>query len=252
MRCLARLMRWAIVASGTRNALAISRGGQAADRAQRQRDLRRPATAPDGSTGTAASACRRASARRSSSGAGATSSSAGTAAAAASSRRRRASSLRSSSVSRRDGDRDQPAARVVGHALARPLHARPPAAPPARRPRTRRSGRSGGRARRGPAAPARAAGPRRAASRRSHLRRRPSSMSGRTSTGAKRAIGQRRGDLERPLEALAVDDDVAGELLLGLGERPVGDRRRAVDAGGPSWRSTGRPAPRRRPARPTR
>ena len=39
--CLARLMRWAIVASGTRNAVRDLGGGEAADRAQRQRELRR-------------------------------------------------------------------------------------------------------------------------------------------------------------------------------------------------------------------
>ena len=38
---LALLMRWAIVASGTRYACAISRGGEAADGPQRQRDGRR-------------------------------------------------------------------------------------------------------------------------------------------------------------------------------------------------------------------
>ena len=109
-------MRCAIVASGTRNArgdLAVVRpptarrvsaicdgGGErgvAAQEQQRQRVVlvgRRLAPA-----GTAPAAPPRVS-----------------------SRRRRACSLRSSSVSRRDGDGDQPAARVVGHALARPLH----------------------------------------------------------------------------------------------------------------------------------
>ena len=41
MRCFARLIRCAIVASGTRNALGDLAGGQPADRAQRQRDRRR-------------------------------------------------------------------------------------------------------------------------------------------------------------------------------------------------------------------
>ena len=39
-RCLARLMRCAMVASGTKNAWAISVGRQTAHRAQRQRELR--------------------------------------------------------------------------------------------------------------------------------------------------------------------------------------------------------------------
>ena len=41
-------------------------------------------------------------------------------------------------------------------------------------------------------------------------------MSGRTSTGVKRALGQRAGDLGRALDALAVDDEIAAEVLLGL------------------------------------
>ena len=41
MLCLARLMRWAMVASGTRKALAICGRGQAADGAQGERELRR-------------------------------------------------------------------------------------------------------------------------------------------------------------------------------------------------------------------
>ena len=40
IRCFARLIRWAIVASGTRNAFAISAGPQPADRAERERQLR--------------------------------------------------------------------------------------------------------------------------------------------------------------------------------------------------------------------
>ena len=59
----------------------------------------------------------------------------------------------------RDGD--QPAARVVRYAVARPTVRRPRSAPPAPRPRRCRNARSGVPARRGPAAPARAAGPRR-------------------------------------------------------------------------------------------
>ena len=41
MRCFARLIRCAIVASGTRNALAISAGREPAHRPQRERELRR-------------------------------------------------------------------------------------------------------------------------------------------------------------------------------------------------------------------
>ena len=45
MRCLARLMRLAMVSSGTRNARGDLGGGQAADRAQGQRDRRARAPA---------------------------------------------------------------------------------------------------------------------------------------------------------------------------------------------------------------
>ena len=64
---------------------------------------------------------------------------------------------------------------------------------------------------------------------RAHISAPAASMSGRTSSGVKRALGPARGDLGRALGALAVDDEVAGQVLLGLGERAVGDRRRAVD-----------------------
>ena len=59
------------------------------------------------------------------------------------------------------GGLDQPAAGAVRDAVPRPVHRTPRAAPPGRHPRRRRSRRTCGRARRGPAARARAAGPRR-------------------------------------------------------------------------------------------
>ena len=57
-------------------------------------------------------------------------------------------------------DRDEPRARIVGDALLRPLLRRRDAAPPARRPRTPRTARAGARACRAPAAPARGGAPR--------------------------------------------------------------------------------------------
>ena len=101
MLCLARLMRWAMVASGTRKALAIcavvrpptarrvSASCDAGERAGWQQRMSRV------SVSSCSGAC-------SSPGAGAKASSAGTCAAAVSSRRRRACSLRSWSVSRRE------------------------------------------------------------------------------------------------------------------------------------------------------
>ena len=120
MRCLARLIRRVMVASGTRNARAISAvvspptarrvsaiceagdsdGWQHRNsRMSVSSDVRRPAGRPAGASHCSGRIHR----------------------ATASSRRRRACSLRSRSVSRRDGDRDQPAARVVRDAVARPL-----------------------------------------------------------------------------------------------------------------------------------
>ena len=65
-------------------------------------------------------------------------------------------------------------------------------------------------------------------------------MSGRTSTRPIAGVGPARGDLGRPLVALALDHAVAGEVLLGLHERPVGHRRHAVaDAHRPGGRRVG-------------
>ena len=91
-------------------------------------------------------------------------------------------------------DRDQPASRVVRDAVRRPLGRRPRAAPPAPRPRRCRSARSAGPARRGPAAPAGAAGPRRRRPARTVLRA-PARR------GPRRSAGRRR--TPRPARARA-------------------------------------------------
>ena len=188
-----------MVASGTRNAAGDLRGGEPADRAQRERELRRGRRAPDGSTGRAGSSV--------SSWSGAPSSGAATTArrpggaASASSRRRRA--LGAAQLVDQPPRRDRDAARPAGgRAARRPATApRRRAAPPAPRPRTRRSARSGGPARRGPAARARAAGPRRARrpSRRPSIVIVPaaSCISGRTSTLTDPGERHPRRDLER-------------------------------------------------------
>ena len=133
------------------------------------------------------------------------------------------------------GDLDQPAARVVGHAFARPLHRR-------REQRFLHRVLGGGEV--AEAADHRA----------EHLRRQLAQqvLAGdvqpavrHTSTGGAlitsrtsmrhvqrdaalaRRRGGPRGDLVGPLGALDVDDPVAGEELLGLGERTVGDLGRA-------------------------
>ena len=124
--------------------------------------------------------------------------------------------------------------------------ARPPrSTPPGRRPRRRRSRRTGGRARRGPAAPARAAGPRHGG----RAQRPPPACSRNAvhlgSVGRARSITCRtwigcwigtpsgprhgrdpRGNLDRALLGFHVDDLVAGQPLLELLERPVRDHRR--------------------------
>ena len=122
MLCLARLMRCAMVVSGTRKARAISAVVQPADRAQCERELRRRR---EGGMGAEEEQGQRVvffgATRDRRPEAGSKCSSAGTCAAAVSSRRRRAWSLRSSSVSRRGRHRDQPATWVLGDALIRPL-----------------------------------------------------------------------------------------------------------------------------------
>ena len=54
------------------------------------------------------------------------------------------------------------------------------------------------------------------------------SISGRTSSGEKRALGHRSAISAARSALVAVDDQIA-QALLGLGERTVGDGRRAVD-----------------------
>ena len=115
--------------------------------------------------------------------------------------RRRAASLRQISISRRDGHRDQPAPRVgrqppTGHCGAAASSASCTASSAARRSR-----RAGARARRGPAAPARAAGPRpgRSFAGRRVVHDRPHLDRGRTALDL-RDLG---GDLDRALPARA-------------------------------------------------
>ena len=147
-----------------------------------------------------------------------------------------------------------------------PASAWPPrAAPPGPRPRRRRSRRTGGRARRGPAAPARAAGPRRrgvvhavaALSTRSRSSA-GRSITWRTSIGccdrhARRARARPRACAAISIarsSRLDVDDPVAGQQLLGLRERAVGDHRRADAVGRDDLGQLGPgQALRRRPAR---
>ena len=119
MLCFARLIRCAIVASGTRNALRDLGGRQAADRAQRQRDRRRRrqrgmaaheeqdervVLLGVASSSAAARSARSACTRPTTS--------------LAPAARDLAADVIGHAPRR---DLDQPAARVVGHALARPL-----------------------------------------------------------------------------------------------------------------------------------
>ena len=157
--------------------------------------------------------------------------------AARSSRRRRASSRRYWSTMRRDATRMSHAERVVGLAVGRATWSRPRAAPPAPRPPRRRSRRSGGRPHRGPAARARAAGPR-CSWRRAHTSGSGAPITWRTSMGSRIGTPFGPGAADacaaismRPIERLDVDHPVAGEQLLGLGVRAVGDHRRADAVG---------------------
>ena len=161
MLALARLIRCAMVASGTRNAAAISA-------VVRPPTARRVSASCDGAD---SAGWQHRNSRVSVSSGVRTGLAARTSSAAAGSSRRRPGALAAPVVdqpARRDGD----AARPAGcPAPRRPATAAPPpAAPPGPRPRRRRTGRAGAPARRGPAAPARAAGPR-SAGRGSHLRR---------------------------------------------------------------------------------
>ena len=230
---LARLIRCAIVASGTRNAARDLGGRQAADRPQRQRDRRRGrerrVAAQEqqqqrvvGSARASAGARSVRDARR------------------ASSRRRRASSLpdRRSAAGPRPGS----ASRAGCPGTPRPATASPPpAAPPAPRPRP--SSKS--------PVPAddhaedlrrerRAAGPRRLVRVPSRARPRAAApITGRTSIGMLSGAPSTPGAADAlaaisyaRLGGSTVDDPEADQELLRLRERPVGD-------GGPpsSWRT---------------
>ena len=112
MDCLARLILAAMVASGTRNARAIS----AVVRPPTARSVRAVWEA------AVSAGWQHRNSRTSVSSVSGTSSGDASAVAAADSRSRRAWSLRIRSISRRDATVGQPAARVVRHSLGRPLH----------------------------------------------------------------------------------------------------------------------------------
>ena len=122
MLCLARLIRCAMVASGTRNAFAISRRRQAADGAQRQRDRRRGRqrrmTAHEQQHERVVGIDRRA--RCTSAGATTTGSLVGHDSLAMAPRDLAAHVIGHAP----QRDVDQPAARIVGNAVARPLRRR--------------------------------------------------------------------------------------------------------------------------------
>ena len=185
--CLARLMRWAIVASGTRKAAAIS----AVVRPPTARNVR---ATWDG--GVSAGWQHRNSSRSESSVRGGSSSGApldasGSAPAVTTTSRRRRAAAAQLVRQPAPGDRQQPRPRVRRNAVARATAPTPPGAPPGRRPRTRRTCHAGARASRGPAARVAAARPRPARSRRDHSLLADSSINGRISTEPIR--GERHG-----------------------------------------------------------
>ena len=224
----ARLMRWAIVASGTRNAAAISRvvspptarrvSGIAVAGAQRrvaahehhdQRVVGARAPASGGSIGGRRGEVLPTAPGRRPGGAG--------------------------RPCRRDATRIEPAERVVAARRRPATRSRRRAAPPGPRPRRRRSRRTGGRPRRGPAARARAAGPR--PGRRSRLAHavgggaRPSPRAPRcgawTGTPFGPGAAESRAAISTARSSVSTSiDAVAGDQLLGLGVRTVGDDRR--------------------------
>ena len=160
-------------------------GREAADGAERRARAATAATAPDGSRGRATSACRPvapASARRRRRLVGVDGAERVLAATA-----RLVAAQLVGQPARRDRDQPRRAGCRVRPSLG-PLHAQRRGAPPAPRPRRRRSDRSDARARRGPAARARAAGPR-SSVRGSRVRPARSCISGRTSTLPIRANG---------------------------------------------------------------
>ena len=164
MRCLARLMRCAIVASGTRKARAISAVRQPADRAQRQRNRgrrrqrrmttheeeRQRVVTIERAEYADARAELDAHGRRRLDGLVTARGSVSFAAAA----RGFAAHVIGHAPRRHV---NQPAARIVRQTIARPLQRPRRAALPARRPRRPRSRETAARSRRAPAAPARAA-----------------------------------------------------------------------------------------------
>ena len=234
-------MRWAIVASGTRKARAISA-------VVRPPTARRVSASCDGgesagwqhrNSSVSVSSCRAARSRRRSARRGVV------AARSSSSRRRRALVAAQLVGQPPRRHRDQPRRRVVGSSLGRPLHRRGEQRLLHRVLARRRSGRSGARARRGPAAPARAAGPRRG---RGAVTRRPaaSCISGRTSTWPNAGERHPGRDLERPLQALdsrRCRSCPGTPWPRGTGRRSPPARRRR---GARSWPSPGRPRRRRR------
>ena len=211
MRCLARLMRCAIVDSGTRNARAISA-------VVRPPTARSVSASCDGAESdgwqhrnSRVSVSSAAGVAQASSAAGATVPSDGRSdrvGVLAPPARRLAAHVVGHPPGRHG---HEPAPRVGGDAVGSGHCAAPrPRAPPAPRPRRRRTAGSGARARRGPAARARAAGPRRSA---------PGAPTGPGSHVVRRLVHERPdldppdrgerdagGDLERPLLAVDVDD----------------------------------------------
>ena len=159
------------------------------------------------------------------------------------------------------GDLDQPAARIVGHALARPLQRRRESASctassaAAKSPKRRTTAPSTcGASSRSRCSPVvhRVGGRRHASRRRAHhLAHLDRHVQRRAALARRRR--RARGDLVGALGVSHVDDPVAGEKLLGLGERAVGHLGRAALAGAhdPRLLRAAR-APRRRPARPLR
>jgi hypothetical protein len=71
-------------------------------------------------------------------------------------------------------------------------------------------------------------------------------------TPRRRPVHQAGGDLDGAVVAVALDDRVAGQHLLRLRVRPVGDDRAPRRAAGPGARAPARTAHGRRPTRPTR
>ena len=228
MRCLARLMRWAIVASGTRNAAAISA-------VVRPPTARRVRAICDGavSAGWQHRKSRASSSSGSvvgSSAAAATSASAGRCTPSSSSRRRRAPAARISSVSRLEATvTSQPRGRSgtpsTGHCRAAASSASCTASShaaksPLRRTSAARTCGARSRSRSSTARSRLTSGPRPTGQSSSAV---PPCIRGHTSMSTSGGRRHRRRDLDRPVEALAVDDVEAAQVLLGLDVGAVGD-----------------------------